>query len=414
MSAARPRITVLVHSTNAGGVQKRAIAIANGLARSSHDVEFLAVRRDGSPGSGLSPGIKLVHLLSESPPWYWPRLLHGLRELRAHLARSRPDVLLAASTNVHLIATLAANRLSPRPAIVLRASRHPVRQIPWSRPVKRLWDFCRRRIDRWLYNEADLVVAVSEDVGNALRGLLADPGRCVSLPNPVVSEEFLQSLQHRPQHRWLDDKVPVVLAVGRLVWQKGFDCLLSAFARVIEQHEARLIILGEGNQRRKLERQVEALGIGEFVDMPGHVEEVGPCMVRASVVVSSSNFEGSPGVLIEALAAGCPVVATDCPGGSAELLRGRDAGLLVPVGDTDALTRCIASAMTRRWERQKLRTIATPYLERRATARYAEVLGSLARRTINEPAAAARPRPGSPRTASARGRSARPPVRIRG
>jgi glycosyltransferase involved in cell wall biosynthesis len=394
-----------VHSTNAGGVQKRAVAIANGLASCGHGVEFVAVQREGSVGSALSPRVTLVHLLSERPPWYRPRLLDGLRELRSHVAESRPDVLLAASTNVHLIAILAAKRLSPRPAIVLRASRHPVRQIPSSRPVKRSWDFWRRRLDRWLYNQADLVVAVSEDVGNALRGLLADPDRCVSLPNPVVSEDFLQSLQHPPQHRWLDGKVPVVLAVGRLVWQKGFDCLLSAFARVVEQHQARLIILGEGNLRRKLECQVEALGIGEFVDLPGHVDEVGPCMARASVVVSSSNFEGSPGVLIEALAAGCPVVATDCPGGSAELLRDLDAGLLVPVGDPDALTRGVETAMTRRWERQKLRTIATPYLERRATARYAEVLATLARRSgrgkvrqaaasINERVAAARPQPG--------------------
>src|SRR5437868_4063600 len=174
MSAARPRITVLVHSTNAGGVQKRAVAIANGLASCDHEVEFVAVQREGSVGSALSPRVTLVHLLSERPPWYRPRLLDGLRELRSHVAESRPAVLLAASTNVHLIATLAAKRLSPRPAIVLRASRHPVRQISWSRPVKRLWDFWRRRLDRWLYNQADLVIAVSEDVGKALRGLLAD------------------------------------------------------------------------------------------------------------------------------------------------------------------------------------------------------------------------------------------------
>lgn len=382
MSSSNSKITILVHSMNAGGAQKRAVSIANGLASSGHEVEFIAVHHAGTVGSALSPGIKQVDLLRERPPWYWPSLLSGLRELGSYLAKSRPGVLLAASTNVHPIATLAANRSTPRPAVVLRASRHPLRQIPWSRPVKRLWEFCRRRLDRWLYNKADIVIAVSDDVGKALRQLLAEPDRCVSLPNPVVSDRFLHSLQHEPQHRWLGGDVPVVLAVGRLVWQKGFDCLLSAFAKVVEQREARLIILGEGNLQRQLQRQAEALGIQKFVDMPGHVDDVGPWMARAAVLVSSSNFEGSPGVLIEALAAGCPVVATDCPGGSAELLQGRDAGLLVRMGDVDALAQGIAIAISGQWDRQKLQAIAMPYFEKHANARYSAVLGPLARRTV--------------------------------
>src|SRR4051794_16371270 len=134
MPASRSRITVLVHSMNAGGAQKRAVSIANCLASCGHEVEFLAVRPEGPVGSELSPGIALAHLQTRRRPRYRLRLLDGVRELQVHLATFRPTVLLAAVTNVHVVATLAAMRVKPRPKIVLRASRHPVRQIPWSRP----------------------------------------------------------------------------------------------------------------------------------------------------------------------------------------------------------------------------------------------------------------------------------------
>ncbi len=132
--------------------------------------------------------------------------------------------------------------------------------------------------------------------------------------------------------------------------------------------------MGEGNLRPQLERQVEALGIGHVVDLPGHVDEVGPWMANADVLVSSSLFEGSPGVLIEGLAAGCPIVATDCPGGSVELIRNDEAGLLVPTGNVDALADAIVDALGKQWEPHKLRTVAEPFRESRAIRRYSEAL----------------------------------------
>jgi glycosyltransferase involved in cell wall biosynthesis len=359
---------------NAGGAQKRAVAIANGLVGSGLDVEFVAVAGDGTVGSQLKPEVKRVQLTDRPRPWYRHRLLNGLRQLEDYLKHSRPDVLLAAITNVHLIATLAAKRTGLKSKLMLRASRHPVRQIAWSRPVKHLSEIARRRLDRWLYDQAEIVVAVSEDVGRALRKQMADPARCVTLPNPVVSERFVESLQAKPDHPWLDGDVPVIISVGRLVWQKGFDRLLDAFARVADYRVVRLIILGEGKLRRQLEHRADALGISDCVDMPGQVAQVGPWMAHANLLVSSSNFEGSPGVLIEALAAGCPVVATDCPGGSAELLRDRKAGILVPMGSDQALADAINDALDRKWDRHKLRTIAEPFREKQAVRKYSEVL----------------------------------------
>ena len=115
----------------------------------------------------------------------------------------------------------------------------------------------------------------------------------------------------------------------------------SAFARVRACKDVRLVILGEGRQHQLLNTLVAELGLQGAVDMPGFVKNPFPYMAKAAMLVLSSKYEGLPGVLIQALACGCPVVSTDCPGGAAEILDNGRYGPLVSVGDVDALARAI-------------------------------------------------------------------------
>ena len=127
------------------------------------------------------------------------------------------------------------------------------------------------------------------------------------------------------------------LSVGRLVPAKDFMTLLRAFHRVSSSRPARLVILGEGPQRNRLERFVRRMGMAERTSLPGWAPNPFAYMNRASVFVVSSKYEGLSLVLIEALACGCPVVSTDCPSGPAEILCNGEIGPLVPVGDDAAL-----------------------------------------------------------------------------
>ena len=129
---------------------------------------------------------------------------------------------------------------------------------------------------------------------------------------------------------------PVVLGVGRLTAQKDFETLIRAFAVVQKQHSARLMILGEGEDRGRLERLIGQLELNAFVALPGAVTDRSH-MQAASVLVLSSRWEGLGVVLIEAMAVGTPVVATDCPSGPREVLAGGKYGRLVPVGDVEGL-----------------------------------------------------------------------------
>jgi glycosyltransferase involved in cell wall biosynthesis len=164
--------------------------------------------------------------------------------------------------------------------------------------------------------------------------------------NPVITPDLLAAAARPPGHPWLaDGGPPVVLGVGRLTRQKDFQNLLRAFAIVRQQRPARLLILGEGEERPALEALIAELGLGSDVALPGFVPGAHSCMARAGVFVLSSAWEGLPTVLIEALAMGAPVVATDCPSGPREILRGGELGLLVPPGDSKALAEGILAAL---------------------------------------------------------------------
>jgi glycosyltransferase involved in cell wall biosynthesis len=147
-------------------------------------------------------------------------------------------------------------------------------------------------------------------------------------------------------HPWFQTgQPPVVLAAGRLAGVKRFDDLVRAFAKVNAAIDCRLVILGEGRERAALQRLAAGLGVSAKFDLPGHVANPLAFMRRAAVFVLSSEREGSPNVLAEALACGTPVVATDCQSGPREILEGGRHGSLVPVGDVDALCRAILATL---------------------------------------------------------------------
>jgi glycosyltransferase involved in cell wall biosynthesis len=163
--------------------------------------------------------------------------------------------------------------------------------------------------------------------------------RIETILNPVVASTLLDTPEdqgHRPTN-----SVPLVLGIGRLVEQKDFGTLLRAFAILRAKRPARLVLLGDGSEARRLQALAQRLGIADDVAMPGEVDNVADWMRRADLLVSSSLWEGLQATLIEALAVGCPVVATDCPGGARETLQDGRLGPLVPVRDSERMARAM-------------------------------------------------------------------------
>ena len=371
-------IAVMVHSLNPGGAQRRLVTLANAFAAAGREVHFVALRGGGDVDRLLDPAVNFSVLDATPKPLWKPWMFEGWVKYTRWWIKHRPKAVLAGITTVHNTALLGTLRgLDDKPIVALRASRHPYRQFPWSRPFKKLFEPLERATRRRLYDRADLVIAVSRETAEALKADMRHPERCVVLPNPTITPDFTASLSHVPDHPWIGGDVPVILAVGRLAWQKRFDVLIDALAMVRRTREVRAIILGEGRFRRDLERQVQRLGLEDAVSLPGNVPDVGAWMAHADLLVSTSAFEGSPAVLIEALAAGLPVVATRCPGGSVELLENGEGGALVPMDNPDATASAILEMLDRPRDRERLQRIARPYTVEASAAAYLDALDKL-------------------------------------
>jgi glycosyltransferase involved in cell wall biosynthesis len=173
-------------------------------------------------------------------------------------------------------------------------------------------------------------------------------GKVFFIPNPIN----FASIERQANEKipailaQLIGKKPLILAAGRLVKQKNFALLLRAFARMpVKENAAHLIILGAGPEQRALLRLAKRLGITSRLTMPGKVTNPYVWMANIDLFVLSSNFEGWPNVLVEAMVIGMPVVACDCPTGPAEILRNGAFGLLVPTDNAEALAVAMAKQL---------------------------------------------------------------------
>ena len=203
------------------------------------------------------------------------------------------------------------------------------------------------KIIKFTYQFADEIVAISKgaaDEASELTKIPKDHIRIFFLP--VITDRFNQLKNKSIENPFLfSKKIPNILAVGRLTPAKDFVTLIKAFAIVIKNIPARLVILGEGESRSQLEGLVFELGLKDKVLLPGYVDNCYPYMVSCDLFVVSSAWEGLSMVLIEALACGAPVVSTDCKSGPREILQDGKWGRLVPVGEKDILAKAIKKSL---------------------------------------------------------------------
>ena len=196
--------------------------------------------------------------------------------------------------------------------------------------------------------------------------------------NPVVTRTLHDGMVEPPPHPWLlDGGAPVVLAVGRLEKPKDFPTLIKAFARLASRRPCRLIILGEGKERKKLEGLVQGLKLSDRVSLPGWVDNPFAYMSRASLFVVSSIYEGLSMVLVEALACGCPCASTDCPAGPAEILRDGKLGPLVAVGDEVGLAEAMDRVLDRPPDKRMLQRRAADFSVDTAASAYEVLIRTL-------------------------------------
>jgi GalNAc-alpha-(1->4)-GalNAc-alpha-(1->3)-diNAcBac-PP-undecaprenol alpha-1,4-N-acetyl-D-galactosaminyltransferase len=343
------RLTLVVSSLRRGGAERAMSLLANAWADRGDQVTLLTFDHGGNPEYPLQPAIqrRSLGLLAESRIWVqglW-RNLHRVRVLRRAIRESNPDIIISLMDHTNVL-TLFASRWLGVPVIVGEQIDPSLYQIG------RTWNFLRRHTYPW----ANALVCPANRSLSRFQAMIGVYG-CV-IPNPFP-------LPGRVAGQAQDKNGRMMIAMGRLVHQKGFDLLLRAFSMIAAKYpEWSLTVLGEGPLRADLEAQTEALHLAGRVRWAGLVEDPFPAFCGADLFVFSSRFEGFGLALAEAMACGLPVVSFDCPEGPSDIIRNGVDGVLVPQEDVSALAAVLDRLMGDPEERRRIASRAPEVIER--------------------------------------------------
>ena len=363
----RPKLAILVSFSGQGGVERMIANLSQSLAMAPIDLDILLIKAKGPHIAALSAKANIIYLRAQ-------HTATSVFEVARYLRREKPTALLAIKHR-GIIAALQARTLA-------RTST-PISGRLGTTVSAALATKSSRRRARWFstmrryYPKLHRLIAVSQGVADDVIAITGMSNRQVTVVrNPTITPAMLTAASLPVEHPWFAAHAPpVVLGVGRLTEQKDFPTLLRAFAEVVEERDARLIILGEGQLRESLLEQAQQLGIADKMALPGFTENPWAWMRCAAVFVLSSRWEGSPNTLTEALALGTPVISTDCPSGPRELLSGGNIAPLVPMGDVTALREAILSILKDPPEAAPLVNAVKAYHQDVSATDYLDALG---------------------------------------
>lgn len=350
------RLTLVIYSLRCGGAERVLASLANAWQRAGHSVTVVGLTDGREPPfypldadvavEWLGVARTSRHVLEAVPD-----NIGRVRALRAAFRRTRPD-LIVSFMNAANVLVLLATAGSATPVVISE------RSYPGLDPLPAVWQWLRKR----LYPRADALVVQTRRTAEWFPGSMQS--HIVVIPNAA------SRLGSRRRHGARRADPGTVLAVGRLERPKGFDLLVRAFAKATRrQRDWELVIAGEGTEREALAALARSCGVADRVRLPGKRPDIQRLYAAADVFALPSRFEGFPNALLEAMAAGLPSVAADCPAGPREIIRDEQDGLLVAPEDVDALAEALSRLIGDADLRARLGAAAVEVAERYAPER---------------------------------------------
>ena len=327
------KILIFIPNLSGGGAERVFLKISSEIKKRGQNVELILSNQNGPYISELPPDVPITSLNSK-------RVLYSLIPLARLIRKKNPDLILSALPHANSVAILA-KKLSGKKIKLVISERNTYSQESFQPNLKNI---ILKYLMRKLYKNADAIITVSDGVRESLINFMRINNKnYFSIPNPCDSKEIKAKANLPINDEWfLSSDVPVVIAVGRLTKQKDFSSLIKSFAIVIKKTKARLLILGEGEERNSLEILAKSLKLSnELFCMPGFKTNPFKYIKASSLFVLSSRWEGFPNVLLQAIACNCKIISTNCQSGPLEILDGGKYGDIIPVGDIEAMANSI-------------------------------------------------------------------------
>jgi glycosyltransferase involved in cell wall biosynthesis len=334
------KLLVIIPSLVTGGAEILTVYLLRHLDRNKFEVALCLFEEKGDLRKRVPSDVKLF-VLGKKNRWGFFRLPSKLNKL---VSEYKPDIIYTRMWYATSVATVSRRLYSYRIPIVANEEHNHKRDIlPFD-----LFGIVKKYFMDWSHKKADIVIVPSKGVKNDLLNsykLREEKIKVIynSVDLELIRESILVYGQASPE--LFTDDIPTIAAFGRLIKRKGFEDLLRAFRLVLDRVDARLILIGDGEERLNLQKLGNGLGINGSVRFLGYQENPFGIISSSDLFILSSRWEGFGNVIIEAMACGVPVISTDCPFGPNEIITDGVNGLLVPVGDVEAMADAILALL---------------------------------------------------------------------
>jgi glycosyltransferase involved in cell wall biosynthesis len=367
-------LTFFLASLEGGGIQKATTRLLRELIRRDIRTTLVVINGSGPTRKEVPEGCVLIDL-------HHTRTRFAFISLFKYLVNEKPSVGISSQTHLNVL-MIIIRFLSgyPKHLVVREHNTFSEENIK----IGGLFERSRVWLIRLLYRFSSEFVAVSKSVAISINQYAKYKKDIRVIQNGIAVNEIRELKSHPPDHPWLENggNKKIIVGIGRLSRQKNFSDLLIAFSRIKDPKQARLLILGEGAELENLQTLSRELQIEDRVDFPGYIENPYPILAQADVFVSPSKWEGFGNVVLEALACGAPIVATDCPGGPADILEGKPFARIVPLDDAHAMAEAIEEQMMYKTDRTQIIQYAQQFSIGTTAQQYIDMTSKLSRLEI--------------------------------
>jgi len=347
----KPKIIFFLPNLEIGGAERVTINLLNGLDAEKFNLFLILGKKEGYYLNEISRKIPIIDLRTLCSL----KLFFGLIK---QFRKEKPDIFISIFPRFTIISMFAKIFSRSKTKFVI------IEHSPFSMTTKNISSFIHKQIARFgfsylmkfFYPKAQALLCVSKGVAVDFKEIVNIQNKIKVIYSPIISKEIYALAKKPVKHPWfLDQKTPIIIAVGRLCKAKDYPTLIKAFSLVESMQPARLIILGKDNkeQRKKMEQLINSLEISNNVSFLGVQENPYKFMSKSLIFVLSSIQEGFPTVIVEAMACGVPVVSTDCNSGPNEIIKNNENGFLVPVGNEKLLADAILKLIENPFLRNK-------------------------------------------------------------